>query len=97
MELFNWFKRKNKSSFTISDVSIPPKVKRTADLYPILYHIPGNVAAGEIKKFTFRNESIYYDIGKRILITETTYNPVKDWYLIWVHVGNDYYKLIAKS
>lgn len=96
MGLFSWFKKKEKQSFTISGEAIPPKVKRTADIYPILYHIPGNVAAGEIKKFNFidscRNRT---DIGKQILSQE--YDPNREWDCIWIHVGEDFFKLICKS
>lgn len=92
-EFHKRFQDVNVVANTIITKNTPFHIETIAKLYPILKS-ELNVATGEIRKFNFvescRGKT---DIGKRVTSTERINN--KDYGAIWVHVGNDYFKLIG--
>lgn len=83
-EFYNLFKEAEK---------IPYHVQAIAKLYSVL-KTEGNLAEGEIRKFKFVSSSKgTIAIGKQVLAMEFVNN--KDYDAIWIHVGNDYFKMIG--
>jgi hypothetical protein len=83
-EFFNLFKEKEKIPFHIQAIS---------KVYPVL-STEGNLAKGEIRKFQFvESQRGRTEIGKRVTTMEIINN--QDYGAIWVHVGNDYFKMIG--
>lgn len=83
-EFFHLFKEKEK---------IPFHIQAIAKVYSVL-STEGNLSKGEIRKFQFvESQKGRTEIGKRVTTTETINN--QDYGAIWVHVGNDYFKMIG--
>jgi hypothetical protein len=71
----------------------PYHIQAIAKLYPILVS-DGNIATGEIRKFRFvESQRGTHSIGNRVVATENYGRHHYD--AIWVHVGNDYFKMIG--
>jgi hypothetical protein len=80
-------------SFVIADpIEVPFHIKELAKCYPILHTVAGNKAVGEIKVFQFNpgkeNEK---RVGQAHILNKGRYAET------WIHLGNDYFKLVMKA
>jgi len=72
------------------DIKIPFHIQIVAKLYPVL-KTEDNLAIGEISKFNYvESQQNTHKIGDRVIGSEN------DFEMIWVHVGDDYFKCIGK-
>lgn len=75
-------------------MEIPFHIQMIAKFYS-LSKLDGNLAKGEIEKFNFHiSQRNTHKIGDRT--TSIISENGNDYNCSWVHVGNDYFKLIAK-
>jgi len=93
--LVKLFKQKitenNKQPFTIHETEIPFDIKQISKLYPILHTVAGNRAVGEVRKFEFVKPNTLRK-GQAIIINEK-FSIVSTW----IHLGNDFFKLVMKA
>lgn len=78
--------------------SIPFHIRKVGRLYPMLNYLD-NQSHGQIKRFIF-SSVIYrraYKVGEHVWTEECSETKRYTYNCIWVHLGNDYFKLISKS
>jgi hypothetical protein len=80
-----------KAPFTIVEITVPLGIKEVAKHHPILHTVAGNRALGEIRKFIFVKQNILRE-GQAMIINEK--HGVT---CTWVHLGDDYFKLVMKA
>ena len=72
---------------------IPYHIQALSKLYPVL-DTEGNISKGEIRKFKFTDSDRgRMEKGKRVVSMEFIDN--EDYDAIWIHVSNDYFKMIG--
>lgn len=90
--IWNVFFSKKQHPFNIEITeNVPFHIKEIAKLYPILHLVANNRAVGEIAKFEFNHENVLRT-GQAIII-----NGKQGMVSTWVHLGNDFFKLIMKA
>lgn len=81
-----------KSPFTIIGTEVPYHIKEVGKLYPILHTVATNKALGEIRKFVFHEKENILRVGQAFII-----NNDKGTDSTWIHLGNDFFKLVMKA
>lgn len=91
--LIKLFSKQKSQSFTIVEISeIPFHIKEIAKLYPILHTVAANKALGEIRKFEFLpHKENSLRVGQAHLLRKNGLDQT------WIHLGNDFFKLIMKA
>lgn len=87
----NWFKKEEKLPFTIVEVDVPEQIHILSKNYPILHTVANNRAVGEVRKFNFQKENTLR-LGQAMIIHEPF-----GLTCTWVHLGNDFFKLVMKA
>jgi hypothetical protein len=86
--------------FTIEDTdsdALPFHIRQVGRMYPMLNYLD-NESRGEIKRFVFT--STYrktLPVGERVTTEHCSDSKNYVYHCIWVHLGNDYFKLVSKS
>lgn len=92
-KIANLFLNKKFQPFIIVEPKETPlHIREIAKLYPILHTVAGNRAVGEIRLFEFEpGRENKLRTGQAFIIHE------KGLAHTWIHLGNDYFKLVMKA
>jgi len=88
-KLSTLFKKANIITHII-ELQIPDEVRQEGRKHPILHNVGNNRAVGEIRLFIFRKENIL-QVGQPLTLVD------KDYECTWIHLGQNYFKLVKKA
>jgi hypothetical protein len=84
---------KSDHPYEITDAAeVPFHIKEIGRMYPILHTVAGNQAVGEIRLFVFNHKENSLRVGQALIKREK-----KGLTSTWIHLGNDYFKLVMKA
>ena len=92
-KLINFFTNKRFQPFIIVEADeVPLHIREIGKLYPILHTVAGNRALGEVKRFEFEpGRENTLRTGQAFILHE------KGLAYTWIHLGNDFFKLVMKA